>query len=118
MRKGRGRRRATLQRERQLFRLGRLAQRRFRRIIGVLFPLVVAVEGDAMRRAERAEMRSESLPVALPDLMAARIGRAVARGEMRKLLLDEWEVALPRRRLKAERARTEVRRVHRGDRAN
>src|SRR5689334_12757985 len=115
MRKIRGGRCPALQREHQLLRPD---GRGLVRIIGIVFLLVVAVVGDAVRRAESLEVGTQTLPVALADLMAARIGGAVARREMRELLLDEREVTLPRRRLKAKRARAEVRRIRRGDGAH
>src|SRR6478672_12052405 len=99
---GRDRRRATLQCQGQLRRFERLHRSRLRRIVGILLPLVVTVEGDTVGRTEHAKVLPESLPIALADLMTARVGGAVARCQIRKLLLDEREVALPRRRLQAK----------------
>src|SRR5450432_3551301 len=69
----------------------------------------------AVALAEHVEEARESLAIAVACMMAACIGRAIAAGEMRELLLDEGEVALARLVLEAKRAGADVRRAGFGD---
>src|SRR5204862_6166749 len=86
--------------------------------VGVVLGLVVTVVDDAVLRAESAEVVAQPLSIAFADEGAAAIGRAIPRREVRELGLDEWQVALPRGRLKSQRGRTEVRRLRLGDGAH
>src|SRR5436190_23738771 len=101
MSQGRCGRRAALQTEAQLRGLGGLDESRLGVLVDVILFLVVPVERHPMHGAECLEVRAKTLSIALSNLVTARIGGTVPGGEMWKFLLDEWEVALPRRRLQS-----------------
>ena len=84
----------------------------------VVVHAIVPVERHAMPRAHGAEALAESLAVALPDLVPARIRRPIPCRELGELRLDEWQVALPCGGAQAQGACAQVRGVGRRHRAH
>src|SRR5205823_2076627 len=76
----------------------------------VLSSIPAMTERHAMACTDSLEVFSQSVTITFPHRMAPRVCRAISRCQLGNLLLDEWQIALPRRRLQPQRARIDVRR--------
>src|SRR5688572_27353190 len=70
---------------------------------------------DAVPVADPLKEPLQALAIVVAGLVAGRVRPPVPPGQLWEVLIDERQVALPRTRLEAERARTDVRRTRFGD---